>query len=162
VGRAININEKVTALYLEELLPGITQPGDDGNYGSAAMHDVLALQALSKRIHYGKFVAEAKFRARPDEYSDLIRKQDAAGLMQLLTDEAVEQKVVDRVRRKAATYGQDIQLGGGAAAAANGTAGGAAAPQYKVSPDLIADLYNRWVMPMTKDVQVAYLLRRLD
>jgi hypothetical protein len=40
----------------------IAAPGDDGNYGSAATLDVLALQALSKRIHYGKFVAEAKFR----------------------------------------------------------------------------------------------------
>lgn len=40
----------------------IAAPGDDGNYGSAATIDVLCLQALSKRIHYGKFVAEAKFR----------------------------------------------------------------------------------------------------
>lgn len=40
----------------------IAAAGDDGNYGSAATLDVLCLQALSKRIHYGKFVAEAKFR----------------------------------------------------------------------------------------------------
>lgn len=51
-------------------------------------------QALSKRIHYGKFVAEAKFRAQPQEYSELIRAQDADGLMALLTDEAVEAKVI--------------------------------------------------------------------
>ena len=50
-------------------------------------------QALSKRIHYGKFVAEAKFRAQPEEYGALIRQRDAAGLMRLLTDEAVEAKV---------------------------------------------------------------------
>lgn len=41
---------------------GITTAGDDSNYGSAGVLDVLCLQALSKRIHYGKFVAEAKFR----------------------------------------------------------------------------------------------------
>jgi hypothetical protein len=40
----------------------IAGDGDDGNYGSAATLDVLVLQALSTRIHYGKFVAEAKFR----------------------------------------------------------------------------------------------------
>ena len=40
----ININEKVMALYLENLLPGITQPGTDNNFGSSAMYDVLALQ----------------------------------------------------------------------------------------------------------------------
>lgn len=33
------------------------------------------LQALSKRIHYGKFVAEAKFQASPDAYKAAIRAQ---------------------------------------------------------------------------------------
>ena len=51
------------------------------------------MQALSKRIHYGKFVAEAKFLASREEYSSLIRAQDADGLMRLLTDEGVEAKV---------------------------------------------------------------------
>ena len=32
--------------------------GDDGNYGSCAVSDIAALQALSKRIHFGKFIAE--------------------------------------------------------------------------------------------------------
>ncbi len=53
----------------------------------------LRAQALSKRIHYGKFVAEAKFRARPQEYARLIRQRDSDALMALLTDEAVEAKV---------------------------------------------------------------------
>jgi len=47
-------------------------------------------QALSKRIHYGKFVAEAKFLARPGEYAPLIRRGDHEGLMALLTDQRVE------------------------------------------------------------------------
>ena len=42
--RDININDQVMALYLGNLLPGITQPGTDNNYGSSAMYDVLALQ----------------------------------------------------------------------------------------------------------------------
>ena len=42
--RDININDKVMALYLDHLLPGITEPGTDNNYGSSAMYDVLALQ----------------------------------------------------------------------------------------------------------------------
>lgn len=41
----ININGEIMALYLEQLLPGITAPEDDGNYGSAACYDVLCLQA---------------------------------------------------------------------------------------------------------------------
>lgn len=60
--KAINVNSRIMDLYLQHLLPGITEDGDDNNYGSSATNDVLCLQALSKRIHYGKFVAEAKFR----------------------------------------------------------------------------------------------------
>ena len=51
---------------------------------------VACLQALSKRIHYGKFVAESKFRAAPDAFRSLARAQDAAGLMRRITDEDVE------------------------------------------------------------------------
>lgn len=40
----INWNAKIMPLYLETILPGITQPGDDANYGSSATQDVLALQ----------------------------------------------------------------------------------------------------------------------
>ena len=50
-------------------------------------------QALSKRIHYGMFVAEAKFRKQTDEYTQLIQRQDGAAILELLTDRAVELKV---------------------------------------------------------------------
>ena len=33
---------------------------------------------------------------------------------------------------------------------------------YKVEPEVVAELYRRWVMPLTKEVQIQYLLRRLD
>ena len=80
-------------LYLQELVPGITEPCDDNNYGSAAMQDVLCLQALSKRIHYGKFVAEAKFRADPEQYQQLIENKDQDAIMRTLTSIDVEKKV---------------------------------------------------------------------
>ncbi|BDA47666.1 Chorismate mutase 1, chloroplastic [Coccomyxa sp. Obi] len=176
--RRININDKIFSLYLDHLIPGITQPGDDNNYGSAALSDVLTLQALSKRIHYGKFVAEAKFRAKPQEYAALIRQKNTDGLMALLTDEAQEAKVVERVRRKAAIYGQDIQgddtcfVGSNKAIAAIGDgeaqllplggSGGIPKINYKVEPDIVAELYRRWVMPLTKEVQIEYLLQRLS
>lgn len=149
----ININSTIMDVYINSILSGIAAPGDDGNYGSAATLDVLVLQALSKRIHYGKFVAEAKFRSNEHEYEQLIRDQDSAGLMAALTFESVEQRVVERVRLKAATFGQDIssadqQLG--------------QSVRFKVLPDVVAQVYQDYVMPLTKEVQVAYLLRRLD
>jgi chorismate mutase len=33
------------------------------------------LQILSKRIHFGKFVAEAKFRENPAAYETAIKEQ---------------------------------------------------------------------------------------
>ena len=32
-----------------------------------------SMQALSRRIHYGKLVAEVKFRESPEEYEPAIR-----------------------------------------------------------------------------------------
>jgi hypothetical protein len=46
------------------------------------------------------------------EYAAAIRKQDGEQLMALLTDESVEQRVVERVRLKAATFGQDLSAAG--------------------------------------------------
>jgi len=157
---SININDRIMAMYIDNLLPGLCQAGDDFNYGSAGLSDVNCLQTISKRIHYGKFVAEAKFRAQPEEYTALIKAQDAAGLMKLLTNKAVEDRVVRRVTNKAATYGQDISedLHQGVAASL-GAKGGI---EYKVAPKTVGQLYYQWIMPMTKDVQVEYLLRRLD
>ena len=156
---AININDRVLQMYVENIITGMCESGDDNNYGSAGLCDVNCLQLISRRIHYGKFVAEAKFRANTDEYSDLIRKQDAEGLMRLLTNQAVEDRVVARVTNKAAFYGQDINedIPDASKVLTNNQN-----QKYKVAPEIIADLYFKWIMPMTKDVQVSYLLRRLD
>lgn len=42
------------------------------------------VQALSKRIHYGKFVAEAKFLEAPDVYKPAIRAQVGSFILPLL------------------------------------------------------------------------------
>lgn len=155
IADSININKKIWTMYFSNLLPRLTKEGDDGNCGSTAVCDTICLQALSKRIHYGKFVAEAKFQEAPDVYQPAIRSQDGHKLMQLLTYEAVETAIMQRVETKAKVYGQEVTLD--ANVESNGTP-----PVYKIKPKLVADLYGKWIMPLTKEVQVAYLLRRLD
>ena len=54
---------------------------------------LCCIQALSQRIHYGKFVAEAKYRANEEVYRQQVERQDAEALMDLLTDVRVEQQV---------------------------------------------------------------------
>lgn len=79
--------------------------------------------------------------------------------MKLLTFTAVEEKVKKRVEKKAVIFGQEVSLDSDTnGVKQNGTANG----KYKVDPSLVSRLYGEWVMPLTKLVQVEYLLRRLD
>ena len=47
---------QVLSMYIEQILPAICQAGEDRHYGSCASADIIALQAISKRVHYGKQV----------------------------------------------------------------------------------------------------------
>nr|WGT69854.1 chorismate mutase 1 [Crinum x powellii] len=149
---SININKKIWDMYFSRLLTRLVKEGDDGNCGSSAVCDTICLQALSKRIHYGKFVAEAKFQEAPDVYKPAIRSQDGHQLMRLLTYESVEAAITQRVEAKARVYGQEVTIGDQ----------NPKDEAYKIKPKLVADLYGKWIMPLTKEVQVQYLLRRLD
>ncbi|GAU49642.1 hypothetical protein TSUD_284920 [Trifolium subterraneum] len=153
IAESININDNVWSVYFRVLIPQLVKEGDDGNYGSSAVCDVMCLQALSKRIHYGKFVAEAKFQAAPESYKAAIIAQDKDKLMELLTYPEVEEAIKRRVEMKAKTYGQEVVIN---------MKEHRTEPVYKINPSLVADLYSDWIMPLTKEVQVAYLLRKLD
>jgi len=73
--------------------------------------------------------------------------------MELLTYETVEATVKKRVEMKTRKYGQEGRIT---------QQEDAADPIYKVEPHLVAQLYEDWIMPLTKEVEVEYLLRRLD
>lgn len=79
--------------------------------------------------------------------------QDRTQLVRLLTYETVEEVVKKRVEIKARIFGQDITI--------NDPETGAD-PSYKIQPSLVAKLYGERIMPLTKEVQIEYLLRRLD
>jgi chorismate mutase len=142
----INVNARLLALYVRDMVPFICAPGDDANYGSCAVIDVHLLQALSKRIHYGMFIAESKYRESTARFDAMIRAGDETALMTAITVPAVEAKLFERVARKAATYGSEL---------ANAGEGG-------VDPAKVRAIYERWIIPFSKQVEVAYLLRRLD
>jgi chorismate mutase len=143
----ININDRIRREYEQSIVPSVCRAGDDSQWGSSAVCDVILLQALSKRIHYGKFVAEAKFLRSPDRFEAPIRAGDEAALGLLVTDARVEERVLERVLRKAAGYARDLDEGGVA---------------FKVEPERVRAIYAKWVIPMNKDVQIQYLLLRLS
>ncbi|XWS70500.1 hypothetical protein CRYUN_Cryun03dG0053300 [Craigia yunnanensis] len=147
----VNLNKIIWDMYFNKLLPLFVTPGDDGNYASTAARDLDCLQALSRRIHYGKLVAEVKFRDERKDYEPAIRAQDRNTLIHLLTFADVEEAVKKRVAKKAMTFGQEVKLGD------DGDKG-----KYKVDPAVVSRLYGDWVIPLTKEVEVEYLLHRLN
>ncbi|XP_066325062.1 chorismate mutase 2, cytosolic-like [Miscanthus floridulus] len=149
----VTVNDAIWKMYFDELLPLFTVDGDDGSYAQTVALDFACLQVLSQRIHIGKYVAEVKFKDAPQDYSRLIKAKDSNSLMDLLTFKAVEEKVKKRVEKKARTFGQNVILED------NATAGDS---ECKVDPKVLSKLYDQWVMPLTKDVEIEYLLRRLD
>lgn len=114
----VNVNKIIKQRYIDTVLPGVCRQfgrADRGesleNYGSAATCDVLCLQALSRRIHFGKFVAESKFQKETQRFMSLIRTEDKDGIDAAITNTTVEMQVLDRVRRKAKSYGTDPSVG---------------------------------------------------
>ncbi|MBA0774251.1 hypothetical protein Gotri_009472 [Gossypium trilobum] len=149
----VNVNKKIWDVYFNKLLPLFVAPGDDGNYASTAARDLECLQVLSRRIHYGKLVAEVKFRDEWKHYEPAIRARDKKTLMDLLTAPAVEKAVKKRVAKKASIFGQEVKVGEDS----DENKG-----KYKVDPAVVSRFYGDWVIPLTKDVEVQYLLHRLD
>lgn len=147
IPNTININPQIRTLYETTILDRITPSGDDEQYGSSAVCDVACLQALSKRIHYGTFVAESKFRAGSSGLQEALSPQnpDSETIMAAITDTAVEQDVLDRVRQKAARYTRELsQIPG----------------QPVPAPETIMQIYREIIIPLNKEVQVAYLMLR--
>lgn len=152
----VNVNDKIKKFYIEEILPLLCDANKDlgekkENYGSAAVSDVECLQALSRRIHFGKFVAEVKFQSDVPAYTKMIKEKDIKGLEAGITNAAVEKQVLARLEKKAINYGKDPldvdNPGQG---------------QGKVDAKTVVDMYEHFVIPLTKEVEIEYLLRRLD
>jgi len=151
----VNVNQKIKEFYVGHFLPaacadfGRQDRGEtEENYGSAATADINCLQALSRRIHFGKFVAESKFQTETERFTALIKQGDRDGIGAAITNEAVEVKVLERLRLKARTYGTDPS---------SGTEGGG-----KINVEAVVAMYKDFVIPLTKEVEVEYLMQRLE
>jgi chorismate mutase len=140
----VNSTGEIRPAYLD-LLASLCTEGDDGQHGSSVEHDVHALQAISRRIHYGSFyVAESKYRANPAAFDKYISSREINGILELLTRPEVEKKIIDRIEAKVET----IQ------AAANRSI------RKLVDPGVISGFYRSSIIPITKAGEVRYMLNR--
>lgn len=151
----VNVNGELKSRYVRDILPGVCPKPEreerkreaQENYGSAATADVACLQSLSRRVHFGKFVAESKFLENPELFVKLIKAADRKGIDDAITNSAVEKKVLERLRLKAEMYGTDPNMD-------------AQAPR-KIDVDAVVAMYKDHVIPLTKVVEVEYLMERL-
>jgi chorismate mutase len=141
---AINQMPEITARYLD-LVQTICRRGDDGHYGSSVEHDVYALQAIARRIHYGSlYVGEGKFRSAPDVFTALIEKGDEQAIIEKLTRRDVEERIVRRISEKVALAQSKVNT----------------SVRHAVDPLVITDFYREVIVPLTKKGEARYLLQR--
>ncbi|PVF92515.1 putative ARO7-chorismate mutase [Serendipita vermifera] len=186
----VNVNQSILSFYVHNFVPRITQAAtlaiaasnraqgikgegeydDDGNYGSAATIDVEILQAISKRVHYGKFVSESKFQSAPADFIPHIIDRDRAALEALITKPEVEKALLVRLRKKATLYARELDMQGepvdvqaeeNKPTVPNGASNGKKG-RFRVDVDAVEQLYEHYIIPLTKEVEVDYLLQRLD
>lgn len=158
VPESARINSKLLDIYRKKIVPKICDPGDDGNQGSTAVQDVHVLQTMSTRIYFGLFVAESKFRTETAKATALIQARDREGLMAFVTKRDVELKNIQRVILKARTFAQNISAAEKGQLAPISTL----STTYKIDPEYIGTVFDEFLMPLTKEVEVEYLLARLD
>ena len=140
----VNMTQTVLSSYLL-LLPKICPDGDDGQYGSSVEHDVYAVQAIARRLHYGAlYVAESKFRADVEGYSQLIREKNYNVLLEKLTRKNVEDKIIARVKEKVRRLQAKVNR----------------SVRNTVNPEPIIIYYRDFLIPLTKQGQILYLMNR--
>ena len=159
--------------FLGRYCPRNDVPNTLPHYGSALEHDVMVLQAISRRVHYGAiYVAESKFREKERTLRPLILRwqqftkagQDfEAGelrelILTVITRPEIEQKILQRVCNKAKSiqfskeqYIQAIET----------EATQSKIERYYLSPQAVQKLYAECVILFTKEGELAYLYRRI-
>ncbi len=150
IPNSINENSLLLDKYINVVLPSICRAGDDEQYGTSVEHDVSAVQALSRRIHFGLFVGESKYQENPTKYMKLCKSHDVEAVYRMLTDIEIETMVLDRAFFKASTYCQDLTFRSDCESTLS----------YTIEPEVIRSIYANVVIPMTKKTQVMYLFAR--
>lgn len=141
----INVSGAIRTAY-RGFLPEFCGTADDGQWGSSVEHDVICLQALGRRIHFGAlYVGESKYQEDPSRFQGLVNRKDNAGLMAAITRAEVEERVLARVRAKV----EAIQS--------------VSDPSLRrlADPEVVVGFFRSAIIPLTKDGEIRYLYQRV-
>jgi monofunctional chorismate mutase len=147
----ISINGRIKSVYLARVLPAVcrTDIPNDGEYGSTVEADIDSLQKISAYVHHAKFSAEILFANNTDKLAVLIRAGDAESILASIlgNGDAVKQEL-NMVRSKAISYsGSDVR--------------GDDRTRRDMTEKIVR-IFSDYVLPLKRQVQVAYLLERMD
>lgn len=153
-------NNETSSILITKMVP--YQPWHVDNCCPQWVGDHFSFNQSINLTHHSKQIISYIILVNPPNYTyvyiyyDITRLealQDGARLMNLLTYTMVEEAIIKRVEMKTRKYGQEV----------NGVSSDDNIEHvYKINPTIVAELYVQWIMPLTKQVQVEYLLRRLD
>lgn len=123
-------------------------------------------------------MSESKFRSDPSSFIPHILNPNPTALDALITKPAIERALLNRLGKKASIYGPEIGLDGnpllGGQVNINGHktppdengngngSGDAAGAKWKVDVESVRELYESWIIPLTKEVEVRCLLHFLQ
>jgi chorismate mutase len=96
--------------------------------------DGRLVKLLSLRLSTAGKIIKAKYSEHKEDYDPLILRNDRDAIMSLLTDSNVEKQVLARARKNA----QD----------------------HNINPDLVAALYKEMIIPLTKESEADYILKK--
>jgi chorismate mutase len=141
----VNVTGSIRQSYLS-LLPTLCGDGDDGQWGSSVEHDVICLQALGRRIHFGSlYVGESKFQENPQRFRELVAARDDDAITQMIVRVEVEQRVLARVRSKVEAV-QSVSD---------------PALRRLVDPEVVVAFFREAIIPLTKEGEIRYLYQRV-
>jgi len=89
-------------------------------------------------------VSESKFLSDPAAFVPHIQTPNRDALEALITKPEVERRLLQRLRKKATVYAQDLAADG----SPNQDGAG------KIDVDGVAELYEHYIIPLTKEVEV--------
>ncbi len=139
-GAATTIAGRVHILrpfYVNTLLPALCEAGADEDRRKCIAADANSMNALVQRLNLSVHVAALKLEEIPEALLQPLAKRDPSLLEEAITNHTVEADVIARIL----DMSREQQAGG-------------------TLPEKIAHIYETWIIPISRKIQVHDLLAK--
>ena len=129
--------QAVRPLYVSAILPALCAAGDDEDRRKCIAADANCMNALVQRLNLSVHVAALKIEEMPEALRAPLALRDPALLENAITNHTVENEVIVRILEMSRESRADNDLS-----------------------QKIADIYEKWVIPVSRKIQVHDLLAK--